>query len=200
MSSITFLFSQELTQLKPKDKELYKAASLEWIFSQIYRLDKNRLLAANQWSIRFWDSYESNLEIFKALTDGTLNQGIPHGVTNVDAKTVDVFISNLSGDLSFRFNMEAVLHELDHMLLAIYYGKRRARRRYDDKNARAGTEGNFYTTEVHDRKRETELKLRKTKSITVKRKRFMNFGTVSITVHGIDVSDLCDERNLDRPQ
>jgi hypothetical protein len=81
------------------------------------------------------------------------------------------------------------------MLLSIYYKNKRANRRHADKNAKAGSEGPFLTTEVHDRVFEKRLR-----NVTFYREVIRNGKrkSVKFVTKGLDITDITDSRTVDR--
>lgn len=192
--TINIMFSDKL-EIPAADATAYQRGILEYIFGSIYNKDVVKITEANMWAIELRHTSESNLEIFKALTDGVLNQGIPHGITTPTDRRVVCFISSGSGDLRIIENLQVIYHELAHMLLYLYYKNKRATRRHPDKKAAAGSEGAFMTTEVHDRVFENKLR-------NVEFYRDVMFNgktkTVKFVSRGIDITDITDSRAVDR--
>lgn len=188
-------FSNKLTKLTAQDKVRYESATMDFITDHFYNKDWKRYMMANEWTIRYADTSESNPAFFTSLTDKPLNPGVPHGMTNAANKTVDVFINNMSGDRPFMQGMSAASHEFCHMLLFIFYGSKRMKLRLPDKNMRAGSDVAFASGEVHNRLSEGRLR---TFKFGGRKILFWFFGGIPMKV--IDIKDLTDERLVDRPQ
>ena len=192
--SITVTFSDKL-KIPASDARVYEEGIIEYLFGSIYYKDTTKINEANRWTIELRHTSESDLTAFRALTTERLNQGIPHGITIATDKRVICFIPSGSGDLRIIESLQVIYHELAHMLLFLYYKNKRASRRHNDKNARAGSDGAFMTTEVHDRVFERRLR-----NVTFyreviqggKRKR------AKFVTRGIDITDFTDSRSVDR--
>lgn len=189
MGSIQIIFSPKLTKITEDEKKKYEAGILQWIFQSISYKDSKIIDEVNKWTINIYESHETPLDQWKALVDGTLNPGIPFGMTIVTSKIVNMYIPNISGDMPFLQNFFRIAHELDHMLLAIFYPNKRARRRNQDNLNPPGSEGNFYTTEVHDRLAEHKIKI-----VDIYRNdwKFLKSGKIHLV--GIDITDLTESR------
>ena len=192
--SITVTFSDKL-KIPASDARVYEEGIIEYLFGSIYYKDTTKINEANRWTVELRHTSESDLTAFRALTTERLNQGIPHGITIATDKRVICFIPSGSGDLRIIESLQVIYHELAHMLLFLYYKNKRASRRHNDKNARAGSDGAFMTTEVHDRVFERRLR-----NVTFyreviqggKRKR------AKFVTRGIDITDITDSRSVDR--
>lgn len=173
---------------------------MEWVFSELNPNDAMEFYEINKWQVKFLDVTEGDPQDFKDLVgqDQIVNFDMAYGLTNVNSKIVNVYIKNINNDFQFLSNFYVAAHELDHMLLAIYYPGKTAARRWPDKAVPAGTVGNFYVTEVHDRDYETNNNLRPDRKVTIYRPWYSRFFLGNIYLFGIDITDLCDTRKIDR--
>lgn len=192
--AINIIFSDKLT-IPASEVKVYQDGIKEYVFGSIYNKDTAKLNEANSWTVELRHTSESNLAEFKALTSEKLNPGIPHGITIATSRRVVCFIPSRSGDLGIIESLQVVYHELAHMLLYLYYKNKRAKRRHKDKNAAAGSEGPFMTTEVHDRVFEKKLR-----NVEFFRDKIIGGQTKSVkfVTRGIDITDITDSRTVDR--
>lgn len=196
--SLQIIFADSLDVLSSKEKSRYEAAILEWITRSIYLKDYPTSQKMNQWTIILHDTYEDiPLDRWTSLTskEQVVSRGIPFGLTNDAVKEVHVWIVDTNNDMTFRQNCFAITHELGHMLLFLFYGSKRARRRHPDKRFAAGTEAAFAVTEVHDRYYEKRYV-----TVEIYRPVYSIFNLGVIRIRGIDIFDLTDTRLIDRPQ
>jgi len=192
--SITVMFSDKL-KIPASDARVYEEGIIEYLFGSIYSRDTAKINEANKWTVELRHSSESQLAVFAALTTEKLNQGIPHGITIATDKRVICFIPSGSGDMRIIESLQVIYHELAHMLLFLYYKNKRANRRHDDKNAKAGSDGPFMTTEVHDRVFEKKLR-----NVTFYRDVIQGgkHKNAKFVTRGIDITDITDSRSVDR--
>ena len=192
--NITIVFSDKL-KIPAADALVYESGIIEYVFGSIYHKDTAKINEVNRWTVELRHTSESNLAVFSALTTEKLSQGIPHGITIPTDRRVVCFIPSGSGDLRIIESLQVIYHELAHMLLYLYYKNRRANRRHQDKNAKAGTEGAFLTTEVHDRVFEKKLRniiFYRNIIQSGKRKK------AKFVTRGLDISDITDSRTTDK--
>jgi hypothetical protein len=194
MAAINIVFS-DILKIPASDAATYQKGILEYVFGSIYYKDVAKITEANKWTVELRHTSESDLAAFRALTTEKLSQGIPHGITIPTNKRVICFIPSGAGDLRIRESLQVIYHELAHMLLYLYYKNKRATRRHPDKNERAGTEGAFLTTEVHDRVFEKKLRNVEFYINTV---RDGKIKTTRFVSRGIDIADITDSRTVDR--
>lgn len=194
MATINIMFS-DMLKIPASDAATYQRGILEYVFGSIYYKDTSKITEANKWTVELRHTSESDLAVFKALTTEKLNQGIPHGITITTDKRVICFIPSGAGDLRIRESLQVIYHELAHMLLYLYYRNKRATRRNPDKNARAGTEGAFLTTEVHDRVFEKKMRNVEFYIDTVRNGKIK---TTKFVSRGLDITDITDSRTVDR--
>lgn len=181
------------------DVKKYEYAILEYLFSHVNRSDLDKANKINQWTIKV-------LPVTMTVNDkdfigvkGRLSGGIPHGITNVDLKICKIFVNDMKGDMVLQQNFMTISHELAHLLLSVYYPYKRSRYRHDDKSwGRAGSEGNFYTTEVHDREFEMVSMKKWIRIIRVWKRKILGktFGVLYLPC--FDITDLTDTRAVNR--
>jgi hypothetical protein len=188
------MFSDKL-EIPASDVRVYEAGIIEYVFGSIYHKDTAKIEEVNKWTIELRHTSESDLTAFRALTTETLNQGIPHGITIPTSRRVICFIPSGAGDLNIIQNLQVIYHELAHMLLFLYYKNKKANRRHPDKNAKAGSEGVYLTTEVHDRVFEKKLR-----NVTFYRDIIQGGKPkrAKFVTRGLDITDITDSRNVDR--
>lgn len=185
MSTINITFTTQNI-----DKKLYEKAILNYLTGHFYHADFDKYVEMNQWTIEVKPVEDAPTTGLEGGT-GTLNFGIPHGVTG--QRIVKVYVNDRDGDLFFLQNFRTISHELAHMLLIIFYPDHRAKRRHPDFWAKAGDEANFYTTEVHDREFEGRVR---TMHVW---KTLNNGGKTRLPLSVLDIIDLTDEPDIDRP-
>ena len=176
-------------QTKNIDTKLYERAILGYITGHFYHADYDKFVEMNRWTITIKpveDAPRSDLE----GGTGTLNFGIPHGVTG--QRVVTIYVNDKAGDMFFLQNFRTISHELAHMVLMIFYPKHRSRRRHPDFWAEAGDEANFYTTEVHDREFEGKIRTMYVWKL------LPNGSKTRMPLSVLDILDLTDEPNIDR--
>lgn len=185
---------------KNLDKRKYTDAILEFIYSHVNRDDLEKAVEFNRWIIEILPTEKSDFDYSGVQGEGSLNTGIPHGVTNPDIRLVTCFVNDFKGDLVLQQNFKTSIgHELAHMILAVYFRGRRIRAKYSDRSyTRAGMDGNYYTVMVHDR--ETEYSLFKNWKRVFKIWKWNIFGyhIGSIPIYCLELRDLTDSREIDR--
>jgi len=198
--TITINYSEKLDGFPQQDKLKLQLGILEWVFGEIDSHPEWQLASlANEWTINIHESSESELEEYGALvgTHDKLANGIPHGMTRKNIKQIDVFIPNIGGNFGIRQSFSAVSHEICHMMLSLLVElgvlPARSRRRYRDKNAAAGTEGNTETTEVHDRENEVRMGIRDNKKFMVTNRTVNGIQLGTFELVGIDITDLINK-------
>lgn len=164
------------------DKKLYEKCILGYIYQHYqYRnqKDSDRYIQQDKWKIDIYnlDLFEDDFYTKDQLID--LSTGIPHGVTGKNI--VKCYIIDKRNDLFTLQNFSVICHELAHMILYNYYGNQRSTLRHDDFYSKRGDSKNFFSSEVHDRIREGNLR-----TVTVYRSRFKKFRFI-----GVNIMDLC---------
>lgn len=166
------------------DKKLYQKAILHYIYDHYNVKDYPKLLEQDKWKITLQtlgdfkgNFYDENIK--------NLNYGIPHGVTGDNI--VKCYVSDVTNPMFFMQNMMVICHELAHMILKIYYPKKRGILNHDDVWGRKGSERNFFSTEVHNRVYEKRV-----------RKFFVLHEGQKMDFYGVDIEDLTNKRNLSR--
>jgi len=175
------------------DQRKYTDAILEYLFSHFKgKHQYSKIQELNKWIINIFSS--SHAKYNYDGVKGTLNYNIPHGVTNPNAKQVDVYVPDVKGDFALRQNFMTISHELAHCMLSIFYGKKQSVYRHTSKSwGTAGAIGNFYVTEVHDR--EYEMAQNGTWIRKIKIYRWNKFGhnIGNIELSCFDITDLTSE-------
>jgi|GEM_PF-4561676 len=199
--AISIWFSPKLTNLKPVDKAIIETGIIFWGFSDLNTPPEWEIAKRlNDWTIKIWDSSESNSSEFIALTSGTLNTGIPHGITRKNIKQVDVFIPNVGGIIALRQSFDAISHELCHMIVSILVDIKvlppRWVRNYQDKLMRPGTSGNTETVIVHDRDYEDSNGIRPRKRFYRKNFKYQGKNIGPVELVGIDITDLINKTEI----
>ena len=84
--------------------------------------------------------------------------------------------------------MSVIIHELAHMILMVYYPNKIVKMRHNDFHGRAGDNRKFFSSEVHDRVTEGNIR-----TITYPISRWRRIRYV-----GVDISDITNGRNIKR--
>ena len=84
--------------------------------------------------------------------------------------------------------MSVIIHELAHMILMVYYPNKIVKMRHNDFHGRAGDNRKFFSSEVHDRVTEGNIRTIKYPTSGWRRRRYV----------GVDISDITNGRNIKR--
>jgi hypothetical protein len=138
------------------DERKYTDAILEYMFSHIRKKELYPYAVEfNKWTINIFPTRLSDYDFGEVNNNGRLNSNIPHGVTNKNLKTCDIWVSDNKGVYAMLQNFVTISHELAHLVLVVFFPTTRSIYRHQDKSwGKAGATGNLSTTEVHDREHE----------------------------------------------
>lgn len=170
----------------------YTDAILEWTFSHFRsKMQIDKIIQVNKWTINIYPTYMANYS-FGDLT--SLNYEIPHGVTKPTEMVVDCFVKDINNDFVMLQNFMTISHELAHMMLSIFYPDKRSTYRHNDKSwGKAGEQGNFFVTEVHDREKEMILDKKWIRNIQIYRWNIMGRNIGKFYLKAFDITDLTSQ-------
>jgi hypothetical protein len=175
------------------DQRKYTDAILEFIFSHFRNKKQyDKIVETNKWIVNIFSSKDAKYN-FDGV-NGVLNYGVPHGITNKNTRTVDVYVPDLSGDYAMIQNFMTISHELSHMMLAIFYPDKREKYRHTSKSwGRKGDIGNFYVTEVHDREYEMAKHSKWIRKISIYKWLFFGKNIGKLELPCFDITDLTSQ-------
>ena len=173
------------------DERKYTDAILEYMFGHIRKKELyTYAVEMNQWTINIFPTRLSDYDFGEVNDNGRLNSNIPHGVTNKNTKTCDIWVSDKIGVYAMLQNFVTISHELAHLVLIVFFPTTRSQYRHDDKSyGKKGSMGNFSTTEVHDREKEWNDWKR---YVTIFRWNFLGRNIGRIRLPCLELRDLCD--------
>lgn len=183
---------------KHLDERKYEDAILEYMFSHIRKKEfYPYAVEMNKWTINIRTTDNSDYNFGTVNNNNKLNKGIPHGVTNKNLKTCDIWVSDKRGVYAMLQNFITISHELAHLVLLVFFPTTRSQYRYDDKSwGKAGQTGNFSTTEVHDREQEWKQWKR---TIVIFRWNFLGRNIGRINLLCLELRDLTDNPESANP-
>ena len=178
------IISENLTEI---DRKLYQKMIYNYIYEHYYYKDYERLQKQDRWKIEIKSTSEYDTSFYSSDPRAEeLDFSIPHGVTgNGD---LICYITNSSNNLVMLQNMSVIIHELAHMILMVYYPNKIVKMRHNDFHGRAGDNRKFFSSEVHDRVTEGNIR-----TITYPTSRWRRIRYV-----GVDISDITNGRNIKR--
>jgi len=178
------IISENLTEI---DRKLYQKMIYNYIYEHYYYKDYERLQKQDRWKIEIKSTSEYDTSFYSSDPRAEeLDFSIPHGVTgNGD---LICYITNSGNNLVMLQNMSVIIHELAHMILMVYYPNKIVKMRHNDFHGRAGDNRKFFSSEVHDRVTEGNIR-----TITYPTSRWRRIRYV-----GVDISDITNGRNIKR--
>ena len=176
------IISENLTEI---DKKLYQKMIYNYIYEHYYYKDYEKLQKQDRWKIEIKATSEYDTSFYSSDPRAEeLDFSIPHGVTgNGD---LICYITNSGNNLVMLQNMSVIIHELAHMILMVYYPNKIVKMRHNDFHGRAGDNRKFFSSEVHDRVTEGNIR-----TITYPISRWRKIRYV-----GVDISDITNGRNI----
>ena len=159
----------------------------------IYKYVADHMIQAKDWIINIYPvelSEESSFSPFVVGHDIEINTNLPHGFTG--NKKVDVYVKDVKDfGLIVIQNSFVICHELAHMILMIVFKNKGIRRelRNDDKGGnKKGSMMNIWTSEVHDREIEKNLRY-----MTVYYQKTLKW--IPMTLRVINIIDLVNDKD-----
>ena len=159
----------------------------------IYKYVADLMIQAKDWIINIYPvelSEESSFSPFVVGHDIEINTNLPHGFTG--NKKVDVYVKDVKDfGLIVIQNSFVICHELAHMILMIVFKNKGIRRelRNDDKGGnKKGSMMNIWTSEVHDREIEKNLRY-----MTVYYQKTLKW--IPMTLRVINIIDLVNDKD-----
>jgi|15BtaG_2_1085339.scaffolds.fasta_scaffold24438_2 hypothetical protein len=168
------------------DEKLYERMILHYIYNHYYYKDYARYMEQDKWRIQIISTKDFDRSFYNGVPNDQLDYSIPHGVTGKG--DVICYVTDTTNPLIMLQNMSVICHELAHMILMVYYPNKLTTQRYDDFYGKAGDQRKFFSSEVHDRVAEGQVKQFKIKTGWRKQVSFI----------GVDISSLTNSRSEEK--